>query len=107
MDKVEFRKARIDDLPAIIALLSEDAMARVGEIVSDPPAPEYLRAFQEIEADPNNELVVELLPHAFGRAQERGCGVIQLTSNKARINASRFYKTLGFENTHEGMKKTL
>jgi hypothetical protein len=31
----------------------------------------------------------------------------QLTTNKARTEAKRFYQSLGFEATHEGLKLTL
>ncbi len=40
-------------------------------------------------------------------ARERGCGLIQLTMNKSRTDAARFYENLGFEATHEGFKKPL
>ncbi len=48
-----------------------------------------------------------LLRHAIGIARERGCGIVQLTTNKARADAKRFYEQLGFEPAHEGMKLTL
>ncbi len=32
---------------------------------------------------------------------------MQLTTNKARKDAQRFYETLGFEKSHEGMKVKL
>ena len=37
-------------------------------------------------------------------ARERGCAVLQLTTNKVRKDAQRFYEQLGFERSHEGMK---
>jgi GNAT superfamily N-acetyltransferase len=37
-------------------------------------------------------------------ARERGCAVLQLTTNKVRKDAQRFYEQLGFEKSHEGMK---
>ena len=40
-------------------------------------------------------------------ARERGCVQMQLTTNKVRADAQRFYETLGFEKSHEGMKKKL
>jgi len=40
-------------------------------------------------------------------SRERGCAQMQLTTNKARKNAQRFYETLGFEKSHEGMKVKL
>lgn len=38
------------------------------------------------------------------RVRARGCRVVQLTSNRARVDARRFYERLGFEATHIGMK---
>jgi ribosomal protein S18 acetylase RimI-like enzyme len=37
----------------------------------------------------------------------RGCGLVQLTSDKARVDARRFYESLGFRASHEGMKLDL
>ncbi len=41
---------------------------------------------------------------AIDRCREAGCGLVQLTSNKVRLDAHRFYKKLGFEASHEGFK---
>lgn len=41
---------------------------------------------------------------AIDRAKDRGCHLVQLTSDKARPDAIRFYETLGFVASHEGMK---
>jgi GNAT superfamily N-acetyltransferase len=40
-------------------------------------------------------------------ARERGCTLMQLTTNKVRTDAQRFYEQLGFTKSHEGMKLTL
>ncbi len=48
-----------------------------------------------------------MLRHAIDIARERGCRIVQLTTNKARADAKRFYEKLGFEPVHEGMKLTL
>lgn len=44
---------------------------------------------------------------AIERCREAGCGNVQLTSNKVRKDAHRFYARLGFANSHEGFKLTL
>jgi len=44
---------------------------------------------------------------AIGQSRERGCGLVQLTSDKRRPAAHRFYEALGFEATHEGYKLAL
>lgn len=41
---------------------------------------------------------------ALEAARARGAGVVQLTSNKKRIDAHRFYERLGFKKSHEGFK---
>lgn len=41
---------------------------------------------------------------AIDEARKAGCFRIQLTSNKARKDAHRFYERLGFVATHEGFK---
>ena len=44
---------------------------------------------------------------AIDVAKRRGCRLIQLTTDKSRPDAHRFYKRLGFVATHEGMKRDL
>lgn len=41
---------------------------------------------------------------AIQRAQERKAHLLQLTTDKKRPDAFRFYENLGFKATHEGMK---
>lgn len=45
-----------------------------------------------------------LMRWAIEEARRRGCALIQLTTDKRRVGARRFYARLGFEATHEGMK---
>ena len=45
-----------------------------------------------------------MMRHALAFAKERGVGLVELTSNKAREDAHRFYRTLGFDQSHEGFK---
>ena len=42
---------------------------------------------------------------AYGRAQL--CHMVQLTSNRSREDALRFYQELGFEPSHIGFKRYL
>ena len=41
---------------------------------------------------------------AISRAKQRDCHVVQLTMDKSRPDAKRFYESLGFKATHDGMK---
>jgi GNAT superfamily N-acetyltransferase len=146
---VSFRRAHPDDLPHIVRMLADDPLGAKRERFETPLPEGYLRAFEAIARDPNNELVVACLggavvgvlqltfiPYltyqggwralieavridssyrsqglgktmfewAIGRARERGCHVVQLTTDKARADAKRFYESLGFVASHEGMK---
>lgn len=49
----------------------------------------------------------ELFAWAIERARKRGCHVVQLTTDKQRPEAKRFYEAIGFVATHEGMKLKL
>jgi hypothetical protein len=40
----------------------------------------------------------------FEFGKKRGAKIFQLTTNKKRIRAKKFYERLGFVVTHEGMK---
>ena len=147
-----FRDARREDVPTIVHLLAADALGATRETTEGPPAEGYLRAFEAIERDPNNRLVVveddgsvigclqltfipglsyqgglrmliegvrvsesrrgkgigrRLIEWAVEQARARGCRLVQLTTNKARTDARRFYESLGFTASHEGMKLDL
>ena len=41
---------------------------------------------------------------AINRAKERNAHLLQLTTDKKRPKAIKFYEDLGFKTTHEGMK---
>ena len=49
-------------------------------------------------------LLMEKL-HAVAR--ERGCGLVQLSSDKRRVDAHRFYRALGYGQSHDGFKLPL
>jgi len=49
----------------------------------------------------------QMIEWAVAEARRSGCGLVQLTSDKRRADAIRFYESLGFEATHEGLKLPL
>ncbi len=49
----------------------------------------------------------QFIEWAVLKAAERGCGLVQLTSDKRRADAIRFYERLGFVASHEGLKRDL
>src|SRR5699024_2393222 len=48
-----------------------------------------------------------LFREAIAISKSEGCGLVQLTTDKERIDAHRFYEKLGFTSSHEGMKLNL
>ncbi len=48
-----------------------------------------------------------MIQWAVDQARERGCSLVQLTTDKSRVAAHRFYERLGFVASHEGMKLKL
>jgi ribosomal protein S18 acetylase RimI-like enzyme len=41
---------------------------------------------------------------AISECRSRGCSLVQLTTDKSRTDAHRFYEKLGFKASHEGYK---
>lgn len=135
-----------------VALLADDELGRQRERYETPLPQSYFTAFEKIDSDPNNELIVaclgeetvgvlqltftpylthqgswratiegvrtasrirgkgvgsKLMLWAIERAKAKGCYMIQLTTDKQREDALRFYERLGFEATHTGLKMKL
>jgi GNAT superfamily N-acetyltransferase len=172
---IEFRAAARADVPAIVAMLEDDEITRIRmnendeagrgrmdendeggrgrmDVVSEDADAALWRAFEAIDADPRNELIVAdedgavigtcqltftpslsrggaermtieavrvrrdrrgtgvgraMMAWALDRARERGCRLAQLTTDRRRADAHRFYESLGFVPSHVGMKRPL
>ena len=152
MSAVVFRRAERRDVPAIVALLADDALGAKRERLDDPLPGAYYAAFEAVEAQRGNEIIVgdldgrivaclqlvvthglarqgrsratlesvrvasdlrnrrigeKLVAFATERARSAGASFVQLTSDKSRTDAHRFYERLGFKASHEGMKLDL
>ena len=149
---VELRRAKLEDLGAIVRLLADDQLGQAREETGAGADLEpYSRAFELIDADPAQLLVVAtadqvvgtmqlsfipglarrgtlraqieavrihsgyrsrglgtaMFHWAFAEAQRRGCTLVQLTTDKTRADAHRFYSRLGFVASHDGLKMML
>jgi ribosomal protein S18 acetylase RimI-like enzyme len=147
--ELQFREATEKDVDRIVEMLADDVLGSKRERYEHPLPESYIQAFNAIDTDPNNELVVacqgeevvgvqqitftpylthqggwratiegvrtsasvrgegvgtKMIQWAIARAEERGCHLIQLTTDKQRPDALRFYERLGFKATHEGLK---
>ena len=61
-----------------------------------------------VTADRRGERIGEaMFAWAMDECRTRGCSIVQLTTDKARTDAHRFYNRLGFRSTHRGYKLTL
>ena len=69
---LRFRQATREDLPEIVRMLADDFLGATRERYENPLPENYVKAFEEIEADVNNELVV---------AEKNGeiVGILQIT----------------------------
>ncbi len=124
----KIRRAVREDVFDIVRLLADDPLGAKRERFKTPLPQRYCDAFGAIDRDDNHELAVmedngeligtlqlTILPYltyegstrgliewAIGRCRERGCRVVQLTTDKTRAGAVEFYQKLGFKATHEG-----
>ncbi|MER8015997.1 GNAT family N-acetyltransferase [Streptomyces griseoluteus] len=150
MIDLAIRPAAPADIPAIVAMLADDPLGAQRESPDDLTP--YLAAFERLDADPNQHLVVavrdgrvigtlqltiipglsrqgatrslieavrihadergsglgsELIQWAVDTSRRLGCHLVQLTSDKTRADAHRFYERLGFTASHEGFKLSL
>ena len=152
MNDLRFRKATRADLATIVALLADDPRGKGREDARLPLDARYTSAFEAIDADSSQSLVVaelggaivgcvqisfittlshrgalrgqiegvrvarahrgrgigrQMITEAIAECERRACGMVQLSTSKTRVDAQRFYVSLGFEASHEGMKLML
>jgi GNAT superfamily N-acetyltransferase len=66
-----------------------------------------IEAVRVAESSQGAGLGTAMMGWAIDEARRRGCGLVQLTTDKSRLDAHRFYQRLGFVASHEGMKLAL
>ncbi|WP_214104867.1 GNAT family N-acetyltransferase [Acrocarpospora catenulata] len=66
-----------------------------------------VEAVRVAEAHRGKGLGRTMIDWAIERGRARGCALVQLTSDKQRVDAHRFYVALGFAASHEGFKLKL
>lgn len=147
---MNFRKATEKDLSSIVKMIADDELGMKRENFQIPLPTEYIKAFEKINTDENQELIVventdlevigtlqltfiqyltyqggiraqieavrirkdqrglgigkKMFEWAIQRSQERKAHLLQLTTDKKRPEAIKFYTDLGFKASHEGMK---
>ena len=132
---LSFRRARATDVPDIVRMLADDPLGATRDRNVTPLPESYARAFLAIDGDLQLMFIPSLtyqggwraliegvrvdararsqglgrvlFEWAIARARERGCRLVQLTTDKTRPDAKRFYEGLGFVASHEGMKLLL
>ena len=81
---VTVRRAERDDVPAIVRLLADDQLGAKRERVEEPVAPNYLAAFDEIDADPGNEVLL-----AVQGGEVIGCLQLTIIPGLGRVGMKR------------------
>ena len=89
------------DIVATLQLSFIPGLARRGALRAQVEAVRVHEAYRSCG------LGAALLTWAIDEARRRGCALVQLTTDKSRTAAHRFYQRLGFVASHEGMKLAL
>lgn len=63
-----------------------------------------IEAVHIVASERSKGLGSQMITWALDQCRARGCRLAQLTSNKKRLDAHRFYERLGFQKSHEGFK---
>lgn len=91
----------LDEAKAVIGCLQLLVLPGLGSLGKQRAQIEAVRIESRLRG---KGLGSELIGHAIGRAKERGCKLVQLTSDNSRQGAHRLYERLGFKASHVGMK---
>src|SRR5579871_790481 len=85
------RDAKRDDVPIIVRMLADDALGAARERIEDPLPPDYYAAYEAINADPNNRLLIaELEGEIVGTLQITFIpGLSRVGAEHAQIEAVR------------------
>lgn len=67
----------------------------------------HIEAVRVRQEHRNQGLGAAMVEWAISEARRRGCALVQLTTDKSRDRAHRFYERLGFAASHEGLKLKL
>jgi GNAT superfamily N-acetyltransferase len=66
-----------------------------------------IEAVRIAEAHRSSGVGQQMFEWAIAQCKARGCDLVQLTTDKARPDAHRFYERLGFVGSHVGYKLTI
>jgi len=98
------RGIRAEDEPLVA--LAERGLA-LAELAVHRSLRAQVEAVRVHRAHRSGGIGTALMQWAIARARTRGARGMQLTTNKVRSDAHRFYERLGFAASHEGMKLAL
>ena len=97
MSSVTYRPARAEDLPVIVALLLDDPLGATRESGDGSLAP-YEQAFREIDADPNNLVIV-----AEDEGRVIGCLQVTFIANLSFEGGTRaLIEAVRIADSHQG-----
>lgn len=82
---ITFRDATQQDLHAIVALLADDILGAQREVLSDPLDDKYVEAFEDIEQQTGNRVIVAV----DGSGKIAGCLQLTTTPGLARLGSRR------------------
>jgi ADP-ribose pyrophosphatase YjhB (NUDIX family)/GNAT superfamily N-acetyltransferase len=106
---------RIDADPAQVLAVAEDDGAVVGTfqltlipgLARNGAMRAQLEAVRVARSHRGRGLGQAMFEWAIAESRSRGCALVQLTTDKTRVDAHRFYERLGFTSSHEGYKLRL